>query len=551
MSIQRSCVLLALLHGLVSAAEAAPATSPVTPGPTLAETMGEALPAKNAITSVQVEAAADGGWMVNVAYEYTGVPKYARLEIKQQVTQDASNVNPVPYRAAGVALVPGRHRVQLTLQAPGDEADRFTQSVTAEMWDMGHTVFASAEITRRFEWANASAKRLDAEVASSPPQVLIAQAIRLIDTDQPVALGQAKALLERLVQRHPEQEQAYLELARVAMKTNWGPDGLRDAEQLVKSALQLNQDSANAKILLGYIYANQQRYRDGDALFEEASRSGTSNLWLWTNWGESLLAQRQREAALRKFRKAVQHPPTGDANDRARQQAYYWLLKESSAAGSADEVEALHRKRRAEYPGVPCFDLAHARFLVTVRGDGPGAEAILKALPFSTCEAGDGRVLLTQARYLTWSHAREPQRAEALRLARVAMPVGPRLFYALAESDQTATAAKALVRAGERVSMRDDNGMDALAYALVAGDTGAAGRLLAMGARPDALVGPERMPVALLPVVSGDPAGVELMQRAGVDYSQLRFRGTTALQMAREQGDERVLRVMESGARRL
>ncbi|HEY1228962.1 MAG TPA: hypothetical protein VGF26_16755, partial [Ramlibacter sp.] len=551
MSIQRPVLLLALLHGFVMAAHAGPQGSPPTSGPSLQESMGEALPAKNAITSVQVDQAADGGWMVTVAYEYTGVPKNARLEIKQQVTQAEANVDPVPYRAAGVALVPGRHRVQLALKAPGDEADRFTQSVSAEMWDMGQTVFASAEVARRFEWPNASAKQLDAEVASKAPQVLIARAIRLIDTDHPVALGQAKALLERLLQRHPKEDQAYVELARVAMKTNWGPDGLRDAEQLIKSALQLRPDSANAKILLGYVHANQRRYRESDALFEQASRTGTSNLWLWTNWGESLLAQGRPDLALKKLHKAVEHPPTKDTNDRARQQAYSSLIRIAAEAGSVEQADALHRQRRAEYPDVVCFGLAHARFLVTVRGDGPGAETVLKGLPSATCDAGDGRLLLTQARYLSWANAKQPQRAEALRLARVAMPVGPQLFYALAESDTTAAAAKQLVGAGEQVTMKDNQGMDALAYALGAGNTAAARRLLAIGARTDALVGPEQMPVALVPVLSADAAGVELMQRAGVDYSQVRFRGMTALQIARQQGDERLVRALTSSPRRL
>ena len=65
------------------------------------------------------------------------------------------------------------------------------------------------------------------------------------------------------------------------------------------------------------------------------------------------------------------------------------------------------------------------------------------------------------------------------------------------------------------------------------------------------MVGAEQMPVALLPVLAGDLAGIALMQRAGVDDSQLRFRGTTALDFARQSGDDRLLRAVDPGSRRL
>ena len=140
---------------------------------------------------------------------------------------------------------------------------------------------------------------------------------------------------------------------------------------------------------------------------------------------------------------------------------------------------------------------------------------------------------------------------EALRRARVELPVGPRLFHLLAETDRTAAVAKQLVAAGEDISMQDNNRMDALAYALTSGDAKAAGRLLAAGARPDSRVGPEQMPVALVPVLMGDTEAVALLQRAGVNYSQLRFRGLTALDVARQRQDEAMVRALGRRGSRL
>src|SRR5690606_21986326 len=150
-----------------------------------------------------------------------------------------------------------------------------------------------------------------------------------------------------------------------------------------------------------------------------------------------------------------------------------------------------------------------------------------------------------------WAGAQGPGRAEALRLARVEMPVGPQLFHLLAETDQTLPAARQLVAAGEDVGMQDNRRMDALAHALAQGDVDAARRRLSLGARTDALVGPEQVPVALLPVMSRNLPAIELMRKAGVDYTRLRFRGMTALDVARQEGDEALLRVLDPGSRRL
>ena len=99
--------------------------------------------------------------------------------------------------------------------------------------------------------------------------------------------------------------------------------------------------------------------------------------------------------------------------------------------------------------------------------------------------------------------------------------------------------------------MQDNQRMDALTYALASGDIAAARRLIAIGARTDALIGAEQMPVALVPVLNADVAGIALMQKSGVDYAKLRFRGATALDWARQQGDEQVLNALKPGSKGL
>ena len=70
-------------------------------------------------------------------------------------------------------------------------------------------------------------------------------------------------------------------------------------------------------------------------------------------------------------------------------------------------------------------------------------------------------------------------------------------------------------------------------------------RLLQLGAKPDAPEGAQRMPAALIPVLARDADGIRLMQEAGIDYAKLRFQGTTALDYARSQGDEELLKLLD------
>ena len=61
----------------------------------------------------------------------------------------------------------------------------------------------------------------------------------------------------------------------------------------------------------------------------------------------------------------------------------------------------------------------------------------------------------------------------------------------------------------------------------------AARRLLSLGARGDAPIGAEEMPLGLLVLIGGDIEGVKLLHRYGLDFAKIRFRGMTALDYAK------------------
>jgi hypothetical protein len=59
------------------------------------------------------------------------------------------------------------------------------------------------------------------------------------------------------------------------------------------------------------------------------------------------------------------------------------------------------------------------------------------------------------------------------------------------------------------------------------------------------------MSVALVPVMKGSVAGIQLLQGAGVDYTQVRYQGTRAIDIARQMGLPQVIDALEGKGKAL
>jgi len=211
-----------------------------------------------------------------------------------------------------------------------------------------------------------------------------------------------------------------------------------------------------------------------------------------------------------------------------------------------DGMEALYKQRIAEFGPGSCYSADYIRFLLQVRGDTQGAIDLARRALDQGCNDSDSHELLGLADYVKWSSSAGAARAEALNQARVFLPTGPRVLYLLSTAARTAPAARALMAAGEPIDQKDNQKLDALAYALQARDFAAAKRLVALGAKPEAPVGDMNIPVALLPVIADDMAGIRTLRELGVDYGNLRYRGASAFDYAKARGDDALLDALGS-----
>jgi tetratricopeptide (TPR) repeat protein len=545
MSSKRTVVLMAILLALLAyvgwRSTEAPAYLPpgaVEEGP---------LPGRTTINKMDVRRKPDGGWELVVDYFFTGAPLGTSLQIEQLNARDGAVGALEPSQAGNRNMVRGANTLTIDLQRPGEDSVRTTKEIVANIWLRG-TVVQTQRLARTIEWPSFEAMQVDSEMGSKTPDEILAHAVQLIDSEQEAGLRRAKLLLERLVAVNPQNDAAFVEMARIAMKQQWGVEGLSQAEALIRSALQLRPDSVNAKILLAYVYSNQKRYKEAEPLFIEASKVDTPNLWLGTNWGEMLQQQGKTSAAIAKYREVLAHPPAQDTYDRARRHAAGRLMALLNAGKDLDAIEVLHKQLTGDYGANNCYGVDYARFLVQQRGDTTAGMAMAQRASTSRCDEEAARQVLGLAHYLAWSRSKEPGRAEALRQARIVRPVGPALIYELAMSERTLPAIQQLIAEGERVDQLDNSRVTALAYALRANDLTAARRLLRMGAKPDALVGDEQMPLALMPVLTGNLESIRLMQSSGVDYSKLRYKGMTALDHARSIHDGKLLQALDPKA---
>lgn len=533
-------ILIALLLGYAFRSNFSPETSlrQAVPPPELA-----ALPGKNAISSLTITQDKQGVWRAEFDYYYTGEPKFAALRIELAPSL-GSSISPNGSRRRYTYLPAaqrGQHHVSAAIGYPGGE--QTTRQISAKLLRSmtGDQVIASQEIDKAIDWPTFQTWIERQQMAQSSPESNFSRAVQLIDSESAPQLSKAKAILEQLIDQNAQFDAAYVELARIAMKSNWGPEGLHQAETLLSSALQIKPANVNAKILLGYVYSHQNRFTKAEALFSQAASSDTRNLWLWTNWGEMLATQGKLEQAEEKYRRAIAEPMTHDTYDRARAEAYTRLLELLQRRKDLDGMEALYKQRIGEFGPGSCYSSDYARFKLQVRGDTQGAIDLARGALNQDCEDSEARQVLGLAEYVKWAGDSGAQRAEALNQARIYLPAGPMPLYLLAKSDRTVAAAKALIMAGEQIDQRDNDGLTALAHALQDGDLVAAKRLLTLGARADAPIGIEQIPVALLPVIEGNIEAVRMMRRSGVDYSKLRFRGTTAIDFAKQSGNSQLL----------
>ena len=514
------------------------------------------------ISNLAIKQNSSGQWVATCEVSLGAKRYWRQLTIEASVESSSSSHDPLSVVTVPIDTKAGPQSHTIELNRPDIYTDVYnpqlniverthkpvqTEWVVATLkgrLEDGRPFEISKVVKQTIRWPDKRIWDSDQSIRRDGPSTSLAKAVRLIDEGNQETLDSARILLERLLLKDGKMAEAYIEMARVSMKTNWGPEGLLQARQYLDSALSIDAASVNALILRGYVSAHQGHYKEAEADFTSASKSNPPNLWLWSNWGELLAMQGKNDPAIKMYLKAVTHPPTHDTYDKARADAFEKLIVLYEKKHDLDSLEKMHKSRVHDFGDEGCYVVRYALFEIQERDAPDVAIDLLKDSSQSDCEGDSSKEALGVAYYLKWSRASEPQRMEYINRARVYFPIGARLFYRLGSSAATLKVATALAKSGENVDQKDNNGMTALAYAVERRDYETASRLVKVGASLLVTIREQAVPVALVPVFNNDLQGIRLMKRLGVNYSSIHFQGMTAMNYARKMGNKKMLDVL-------
>jgi hypothetical protein len=320
-------------------------------------------------------------------------------------------------------------------------------------------------------------------------------------------------------------------------------DGVTQAERVLNVAVQIDPNHADAHVLLGYVYAAQNRSDKAIEALKKAERIGTKNMWLYYNWGLALQKAGKKDEAIRKYQEAIAKPidrtdSSLKSHNRAVPAIYYELTKLLEEKRDWKQLDKVYKKKLSVF-GDPCDKASYAKFRLTKFGDYDEAIGYAKNGLSQPCGRMPTQVLALA--YLTkWNDRTqrlpEEERQKLFHQAQALFTDSPRMLYMLAQSDHTSPVIESLKKSGISIDVSDLRGATPLAYAVTSRDAAAAKALLRNGADPNGPVNVDKWTALMLAAANGDSAMADLLLENGADPSRKSTSGVTAEAIARGLG---------------
>jgi len=459
----------------------------------------------------------------------------------------------------------GRNKAKITIPREAKIRDTYkSEVIRASLIPMDPKDIAEEVIPYPHVWPDIRSTKEKIEFAETEERVLLQTAIDIIDTwpSNGDEIAKAEGYLGKIISRRPNMVQAYLEMARVKMKSDPqmvghnNANGVQQAERLINVALKIDPNYVNSYVLLGYVYAVEGRTREAKKVLEKAERMGTRNMWLYYNWGLAYEKEKDPDGALKVYLKGIDSQI--DMKDEA--------LKSSNLAvdGIFDNaIDILETKRdwerldsvyKRQLDVMPhyCLMARYARFLLMRKQEYHSARSLAK-VPMDTSCQEEAQTTIAIGILGRWNDKKQVnakgEKDYYYYQAIGMMPNMQKLLSVMAESDYTGKLIPALqTEKRQDIDERDVNGYTALAYAVYAGKEEAVDRLISYGANLRSHFTGDRWNLLMLAVQSGRPRMVSKMLEKGVPKDERTVSGLTARDIAIRSGRSDIAQILSGGS---
>lgn len=413
-----------------------------------------------------------------------------------------------------------------------------------------------------------------AQPSSSEAPPLIKHAESLIDSwrGQGDALEQARADIDTVLAKDPQNIFALVQQARYYMKRNYSheenisnghgkigsigvfqPGTLELCEGILLKALKINPKFADGYVLLGHVYMQEKKFDQALAALQKAQALGTNNPWLHVNWAAILFLQGDEEGSIDHNMQVIN---SGTTNMNALRTARSSPLVYYIGRKEYEKADALYIKMINLDPSDAWFIGNYAIFLRTRIGNFDKAlEYAQKSL--QVLNNGVAQRVLVQCLYAKWGDMitnNKGDKAEAQKLFDVAYKMIPDLDFIMSEAGSYA-AEKPLVLAlqargvsiNAKAAHETSSRSSALNTAANTGRTDAVEMLLSLGADPNIMEDSGWTPL-LGAADEGHADIVKLLLEHGADIHQT-IRGKDAAMLAESRGYTEITQMIRQYAK--
>ncbi len=216
----------------------------------------------------------------------------------------------------------------------------------------------------------------------------------------------AREILFGILERNQHYPPAYRELARYYIMSghisyqNFQVGSLENAEAVLRQAIDIDPDYADAYVLFGHLYRLMDRRKDAKEALVKAEKLGTDLPWLHLNWADLLVEGGQYKEAVERYESVLKG---GTKNKKAIHVAFEGLIDIYTATQQFDKADRIYRKNIEADPTNAWSYGNYAEFLLCDRDN--YNEAIKRGEEALTrMNYGAARFYLASALYRKWAY---------------------------------------------------------------------------------------------------------------------------------------------------